>query len=301
MGLDSSAVQLLGAARRHGVDFHDLLTIGRQNFYPARETLDRVLKALGSGKDASAFPPGFAEPFFEELGAVNPRAMDHSDYEGAQVVHDLNKPIPAELRNRFGVVFDGGTIEHVFNAPQALKSMMEMVRVGGWFIQVTAGNNFLGHGFWQISPELIFRCFTPENGYEPPIVLLKEAPYDDAWYASKDPARIGRRVELRNQVPTYICTIARKTADVEAFASPPQQSDYAVLWESDKWFDSHGFTKRRRSLKHRLPIPRRLKPLLKWSAVSLGVVSAFESDCYTRIPEAAFLRGDLSAALPPPS
>jgi hypothetical protein len=49
----------------------------------------------------------------------------------------LNKPVPDNLRSRFSVVFDGGTLDHVFNICQALKNAMEMVEVGGYFVQVS--------------------------------------------------------------------------------------------------------------------------------------------------------------------
>jgi hypothetical protein len=234
MGIDSSALQFLCAAKHRGVDFRDMLAIGRQGFFPGPKALSGVFKALGVDLDAKAFleENKFAEPYFKLLGAETIDSMDYSDYEGAAITHDLNKPIPPELRNRFGVVYDGGTLEHIFNFPQAFKSLMEMVRVGGWLIQATTGNNFMGHGFWQVSPELVYSCLSPENGFEVDCVFLKELPSDNAWRLVKDPAKARRRVELINQVPTYLATIARKTADVEVFAKTPQQNDYVALWEA---------------------------------------------------------------------
>ena len=92
-------------------------------------------------------------------------SLDVSTYEKATILHDMNLTVPYELRERFTVVHDGGTIEHVFNVPEAFKNCMEMVRVGGHFTQVNVANNYTGHGFWQFSPELIFRVFSPQNGY----------------------------------------------------------------------------------------------------------------------------------------
>ena len=65
----------------------------------------------------------------------------------------MNTPIYGSLKNRFSALLDAGTIEHVFNFPQAIRNCMEMVKVGGHFIQVTVANNFIGHGFYQFSPE----------------------------------------------------------------------------------------------------------------------------------------------------
>ena len=101
-------------------------------------------------------------------------SVDASDYERATHIHDFNQPLPASLANRFSVVHDGGTIEHVFNIPQAFKNCMEMVRVGGHFIQVNVANNYMGHGFWQFCPELIYRIFSRENGFQIKAVLMHE-------------------------------------------------------------------------------------------------------------------------------
>ena len=113
-----------------------------------------------------------------------------------------------------------------------------MVRVGGLFVQVGNANNFMGHGFWQIS-ELMYRSLSGANGFEIVTVMLRElreatprgrlhAPYQLA----RDPKALGWRVELVNCRPTYIITIARRTSDVPTFAIAPQQSDYERFWET---------------------------------------------------------------------
>jgi len=43
--------------------------------------------------------------------------MDYSDYEGAEIILDPNNIVLQEYHEKFDVVFDGGTCEHVFNVP----------------------------------------------------------------------------------------------------------------------------------------------------------------------------------------
>ena len=107
----------------------------------------------------------YADALFRLLGCEDLDAIDYSDYEGAQLIQDLNVPIPDELKERYDLVYDGGTLEHVFNFPTALRNAMEMVRLGGTLVTSGPGNNYCGHGFYQFSPELYFRVFTPDNGY----------------------------------------------------------------------------------------------------------------------------------------
>ena len=71
--------------------------------------------------------------FLEFLGAEEVSSMDFSDYEQSELVHDLNEPIPSEWRGRYDFVLDGGTLEHVFNFPCAIRNAMELVAVGGHF------------------------------------------------------------------------------------------------------------------------------------------------------------------------
>jgi len=60
--------------------------------------------------------------FARELGASKVSAMDVSEYEGADILHDLNVPAPANLHERFDLLIDGGTLEHVFNVPVSMES-----------------------------------------------------------------------------------------------------------------------------------------------------------------------------------
>lgn len=233
MGLDNSSIMFLCAAKKVNVDFSSVAMIGRQSFYPDQRVLRRVFDVLGVDRDARQFleQNQYGEEFFRLLGAKDIASVDVSSYESATIVHDMNQPIPSDLREQFTLVHDGGTIEHVFNMTQALKNCMEMVRAGGHFTQVNIANNFTGHGFWQISPELIFRAFSQENGYQVEAVLMHEVVPRGGWYLVSDPDQIRRRVELCNSQPTYILTIARRIASVPVFQRPPQQSDYVSLWD----------------------------------------------------------------------
>jgi hypothetical protein len=232
MGLDTAAVTFLSGAKSAGVDYTRTATLGRQLFFPNVPALRRALAVLGIEQDAEAFlrENRYSERFFSLLGAQEISSIDYSPFEGATIIHDMNAPVPDGLRQRFSLVLDSGTLEHIFNICQALRNCMEMVEPGGHFIQVNAANNYMGHGFWQFSPELIFRVFSPANGFRVEAVLLHEVLPGGAWYAVADPDLVRSRVELCNSSPTYVLTVARRVEITEIFASPPQQSDYVALW-----------------------------------------------------------------------
>ncbi len=234
MGLDAPAVKWLFGAKARGVDFSRLATLGRQGFFPDRRALQAVFDRLSLGRDAGEFlreSDGYAEKFFQILGTEHVASFDKSDYQIASSLHDMNTPIDGSLKGQFSAVLDAGTIEHIFNFPQAIRNCMEMVAVGGHFIQVTVANNFIGHGFYQFSPELIYRAFSPENGFVVEGVVLHEMLGGGKWYRLQDSVGTGHRVELTTRSPSYLLTLARKTAEVPIFSAWPQQADYVAMWQ----------------------------------------------------------------------
>jgi hypothetical protein len=105
--------------------FGDVLMIGRQdlNVYPVK--MRRGLTRAGLPDEL--FPPDapdtrFAEPVFKSLGARSMASLEASAFEGAKFVHNLNQPVGNEFKQRFDLVYDGGTFEHVFNFPAASRA-----------------------------------------------------------------------------------------------------------------------------------------------------------------------------------
>ena len=240
MGFDTNGVKFLLSARASGVKFERSAMIGRQRMHLFPEALSSLLGHFGfedgenSAQRVLSEDDRFAEPFLRLLGATDIASFDASDYEHATCVHDMNEAIPDQYKGRYSVVIDGGTLEHVFNFPVALKNCMEMVEVGGYYLAMTPANNFMGHGFYQFSPELYFRVFSPENGFVTERILIHEDVPDAQWVKVPDPNVLGKRVEMVNSKPAYLLVQARKMSEVNIFETVPQQSDYSVAWEKAK-------------------------------------------------------------------
>lgn len=296
MGIDIAVLQILCCAKSIGADFSETMMIGRQTINEDPRNFAADLRAVGvSQEDAESIGQGeFSERLFNSLGAREVCSLDASDYEQATYVCDLNNPSPEDLVERFSLVLDGGALEHVFNLPQALKNCMEMVRVGGHFIQVTTANNYMGHGFWQFSPEAVFRVFSPENGFSTKAVFLREVVPDGQWYQVLDPAVCRQRVELVNDRPTYICTIAQRVAKQPVFSVWPQQSDYVALWQPDHAPENAAAEHRRESRRRISDIVaaglRRTRLLPK------SRPSPFDRSYYRRVSAHDLVRGQFAAA-----
>lgn len=237
MGLNIDGTRFLLHARARGVNFERTAMIGRQALHLQHPELRRCFEAFGRPIDAATAESiftrtqGFAEQLLTELGANEVHSFDYSPFEGATHVHSMNVPVPEQFKERYTVVLDGGSLEHVFNFPTAIKNCMEMLEVGGHYLAITPANNFVGHGFYQFSPELFFSVFTLENGFE----LTRMIAYEDVagapWYTVRSPREVADRVTLINSEPVYLLIIAKKIGKAEIFATQPLQSDYVAVWD----------------------------------------------------------------------
>jgi hypothetical protein len=79
--------------------------------------------------------------------------MDVSTYENANIIHDLNQPIPAHLHG-YDLIFDLGTLEHVFDIRQALWNLCELAAIGGRVLHGMPAN-LLDHGFFNFNATLL--------------------------------------------------------------------------------------------------------------------------------------------------
>ncbi len=160
LGISVHPFNFLRYAHRSGA-FGATATLGRQGLHVKN---DVVLATFGGPPDYSH--EGYCEDLLLRFfGATRVDSIDYSEYESASFVHDMNRPLPATLEGQFDTVIDSGTIEHVFNAPQAFDNVSRMCGPGAQILHVLPANNFCGHGFWQFSPALFFALYSKANGY----------------------------------------------------------------------------------------------------------------------------------------
>jgi hypothetical protein len=230
-------------ARLSGASFENVLTLAHLQLFLHPAELKRLRREAASVAEPLAdYQFGeFADRFFEQfLGAKTVCTLDYSAYEGASIVHDMNEPVPENLHGRFDAVIEAGSLEHIFNFPVAIRNLMLMAKVGGRVFLTTVANNLCGHGFYQFSPELIYRIFQPENGFERPGVVFLEGAFPwfeltpiQAAYQVADPEQVGARVALQCSTPIMMMVDAKKISDVPPFRAVPQQSDYVGAWQTD--------------------------------------------------------------------
>src|SRR5579863_421637 len=116
MGLDlNMSVLLHDWITRHGIT-GPLLTLGVQDLDYTPAQLARAFSMPVVDQDRAGV--ALASEMFRLCGIDETVTLDVSDYQGADIIFDLNRPEPpAGQLSRFGCIVNGGTIEHVFHIP----------------------------------------------------------------------------------------------------------------------------------------------------------------------------------------
>ena len=150
MGIDATLAYFIARTTLRAGVSGSVCTLGVQDLRADDRQIAAALAA--AGHDA----PGAGPDLFARLGFDRVETLDVSSYEGCTHLVDLNDPgVPVSLRERFDVVYNGGTLEHVFDVRAALRNIFELLRVGGIAIHVVPSCGWLDHGFYQISPTLL--------------------------------------------------------------------------------------------------------------------------------------------------
>jgi hypothetical protein len=269
MGIGKESILTMCYADLNGVDFKDTLMIGRQNVFIRKEEIYGLLKNYDPNRNNSLryidkifeVEIPYAEELFKYFGALKVDSIDYSDYEGANIIHDMNIPIKDDLKNKYSCVWDGGTLEHVFNYPIAIKNCMDMVRGGGHLVLETPANNFLGHGFYQFSPELFFSLLNEDNGFTDTKIFMSD---DGNNFYEVIPPKLNKcrtEFDIAKHVPSLMRVISKKIDNVPDVLSI-SQSDYVDAWDENDKFKNYNpsSTKLRTHLYEKTPMI--LKPLI---------------------------------------
>jgi hypothetical protein len=225
MGIDAHCFNFLRYVKKSG-KFGLAVTIGRQSLYIPQ---DLLLATFNTGhtyqKDLYC-----ENLLIKEFGASTVASTDYSDYEGATIIHDMNQPIPSSHYSKFDTVIDAGTLEHVFNAPQALRNCTDICsKSGGQILHILPSNNYCGHGFWQFSPELFYSLYSEERGYRDTEVFLADLADTDNWFKVTRP-HSGHRVVVTSSTPVYCLVRTVVCEHVSSEFGEVQQSDYVDVW-----------------------------------------------------------------------
>lgn len=166
--------------------------------------------------------------FFKLLGVDYLETLDISTYENADIIHDMNTPVPKNLVCRFDAIFDFGTTEHIFNTQQTLDNINLMLKPDGRVLHLVPATNRIGHGYYMFSPELFYdyywaNKFIDCQGYL--VELNRGDPSFIKWklyrYRYDSYKTLATSFKSPNGVGTFF--VARKTKDSTSGITPAQR------------------------------------------------------------------------------
>lgn len=244
MGIAKGALSLLFELKTTENLHGTVCQLGRQTSYVSEKQVRDIAKKFGfSPIEKEVITPGIGfvndEFLFHSLGFDDVESIDYDNYEQPTHILDFNNEVPEEYKERYDVIYDGGTLEHIFNLPQCLKNIYKMLKPNGIIIHGTLPvNNMVDHGFYQFSPTL-FHDFYSQNKWEIIRSYIFELPRDHAtqsWLIYKyEPSTI-QSLSSRGYGDKRLCIwfVAKKgskaTGDVI-----PMQGAYLKTWEDAKY------------------------------------------------------------------
>jgi len=129
----------------------------QERFFPNEDMLKEITISVDQktrgGKESTYISD---DVFFNMLGIKEFNVMDISNYERADIIHDLNVAVPASLIDQFDFIIDGGTFDHLVDIHTAFENVVKMLKPGGRVFQWNAASNFTGAAYISFGPDLFY-------------------------------------------------------------------------------------------------------------------------------------------------
>lgn len=237
MGIDYTGCEAILHALKYIKNNKRAVTLGRQGIHLATNIIDNFLDKYNLSNLKNRNYSGFCESFLHDLGFENIDSIDNSSFEGASIIHNMNKPIPDSFK-KYDFILDGGTIEHIFNTPQVCENIINLLNVDGIYVSITPNNNFSGHGIYQFSPEFYLSAFSSKYGMEvQELYIAKVGSGIDNWINVKcfNQNGYGRNMsKFDGNGEVYVIAIIKKISEVREnlITNSPNQFSYEQLdWQ----------------------------------------------------------------------
>ncbi|MSU78404.1 MAG: class I SAM-dependent methyltransferase [Gemmataceae bacterium] len=249
MGISIGSAKLWLEESAHRPFHGRILTLGRQQMHFSAPSFNQIAAEAGIGLtevaleheaqnscEVNSTNQYISDRYFSHsLGFSAIVSLDASGFENADHIFDLNNPeLPESLVGKFDVVFDGGTMEHIFHLPNVLNNIFRMLAAGGRVIHHAVSCNHIDHGFYMFSPTFFWDYYSANEFDINSIKLIRHTPdvQTDPW-------------ELTDYTPDCLNTVSFGGLDDGMYAihcvaskTPattghriPQQGFYSKSWQ----------------------------------------------------------------------
>ena len=191
---------------------------------PCEVELDRA--TLGAQAGAGRFITDTT--FFRMFGVQSVLAIDHSAYEGAEIIADLNRPLPDELKECADFIYGGSVLDNIFDPAAYIRNITQLLRPGGRLVDHNTCS-FREHPYIAISPAWYFdycvlNRFARCDVYvlETPRVACSKAPHVYALDVKIDDPLIADGGLPPAGLATYVTVVAEKGRETDWRMTPSQ-------------------------------------------------------------------------------
>lgn len=214
------------------IDQCELESIAREFRYPLVATSIDPLCQKAENKEKELISDVY---LFARLGFGECKSIDYSNYEGADYVFDLNQPEPPkQLIETFDFILDGGTLEHVFHLPNALRNIFLFAKQGSRIVHISPSSNHMDHGFYMFSPTLFWDFYEVNKFKLNEMKIIKHNPWHDTpWDICRyEPGCINSVSYggLDDSMYAIYCSVT-KTPESTAHIVPQQRNYLVGAWK----------------------------------------------------------------------
>lgn len=201
-----------------------------------------------------------AKVFFEMMNINEYVDVDKFDSDKPVCLHDMNMPVLNDLRNRFSLLLDGGTIEHIFDVRQVMTNAIDMLKIGGYVVHISSFT--IDHGFYAFSPCFFFDLYQT-NGFDNLACYVMQVDFrkinrtylkQNVYFEYQYGMRFEGLIDASKQILVFF--VARK-----ARAFPRLQLPTQGIFDSNRASNSTTAPKKIRRLQLESMLPKKLKGL----------------------------------------
>ena len=174
---------------------------------------------------------------FKLMGFQQADSLDYSDFEGANLIWDLNQPVPENWNNlggQYDLVIDSGCTEHIFNVAQVFKNYHFFAKPGGVVIHILPTSNFVDHGFYMFGPTLFHDYYSANRWKVLCSYLIRHRAYSE--FGRRDVFVYTRSGALQSvsvggfDTRSYLTFVAVQKQNDSTCDAPVQQGFYEKTW-----------------------------------------------------------------------
>ena len=174
MGYTKQSLKLLLKENQSNALKGKFLSIGKQSVAINQTNLLGLIEHYGYAKEdsISSFEKDLStrnklqysdDSLIKTLFEMSYNCMDKADYEGADIIQDMNLPLKNK-KAKYDAIYNGSCMDNLFNTYQFLVNTSELLNVGGRIFHIEAAGNVRG-AFSMFSPEY-FLSFYAINKYK---------------------------------------------------------------------------------------------------------------------------------------